>query len=506
MDADGTYDEESQAQAIKEQVVEWWETVERKGEKQVLVDAVSAGTWPYGQAELLARKYPEVAVAAIKIGIERALSGSVVDDMDIHVAPFLVSALEHVGTPEALEAAKMYMTKGKDTRLRLNAAKIVAEHDRGLATDAMLQAWSDVVEAGYDGWAREELIVFLVESRSASVLRILTTTVPDGPVRCTIGLIGALDLIRYDRYIVSEGEGTLPPEDFMAEAELFLIEALGDDRRDASSDASSIADRAAKRLGDSWPDKYVFDSSAAPYVKRRQAVQFKNTWLASNGRPPIPLPKRAEVDSLADSKVRPLVERSLHSTDQSERAKALNEIRSLGLPALRSVLDELEYGDAYAEHRPGLEEVAKRLSCTVRSVLVYGGGEQGAQITQAVRSLKGKTLTTQSLRIALNESLAGQGEETHYASFEIARDDDGTGIEIAVYFHPSTATEDWLSGATISVDLEGSNIMNGFGGSDSDVMTESYGPSSFKRAVHKVLDSDPREVFWIVYISVRERD
>ncbi|MCH7903080.1 MAG: hypothetical protein IH944_00775 [Armatimonadetes bacterium] len=515
MGGDGTYDAEAHARAERDLVKAWWADVQLKGERQVLIDGVkNGGRDAIAQAERLARAYPDVAVSAIEAGIANVIESADGDEGNLYSASRLVKVLGLIASDESFALARKYMITGANKEIRLAAAELVAVRDADSATQAMIAEWERVIADEDLDWGQSDLVDFLLETGRIDALELLAKARPLMSVDARIQFIDALGWIAPPYRTQTDEAPNLDPG-FEALTEKVIVELLRDEERDigtlsgynlhgreVSLRDARVSEYAAVRLAIIWPEKYPYSDAPSQFAKRSQAIRFRNTWRESVGLPQLPLPQKPDVGTLAYDVVRPLIDRALNGKTSASRSAALNALRAKGLPALGAVLDQLDNGDSYAERRNEIYDLAKRLSCSVRSVSVTGGGEEGRSIASRIMALEGRTLTSTALVAAINHAIADQKKETLRFRIELSRDGDGTGIDISVTFYSSHwYRSDSLPSVSSTVIIGSTSIHGSYGSGTSNLITDEYGPSEFKAAVHEAFDSDPRSVFWILFIS-----
>ena len=145
---------DEQTKAVKAAVEAWWKTAQGKGERQTLIDTVSAGTEDGSRdARWLLKKYPDAGVGPLIEGAKRAEGWT---------RGQYVRAIGAVSGDEALAFLREEMREGPFLGARVFAAQAVARHGHGAeAVAAMIAAWKQL-RPSLEGKAPE------IDSRSPS--------------------------------------------------------------------------------------------------------------------------------------------------------------------------------------------------------------------------------------------------------------------------------------------------------------------------------------------------
>ncbi len=118
----------------KKLVQDWWKEVQTKGEKQVLIEAVTAGNGnSVSQADRLIAKCPDAALDAIVKGAHAA--------SDEYVQEGLTSICGKLPGESAVPFLRDQMAHGKSLSVRLAAAGVLLNHDVPEAIPAMIAEW-----------------------------------------------------------------------------------------------------------------------------------------------------------------------------------------------------------------------------------------------------------------------------------------------------------------------------------------------------------------------------
>ncbi|MBI4559524.1 MAG: hypothetical protein HY706_18200 [Candidatus Hydrogenedentes bacterium] len=286
---------------VKRAILEWWAQFQGNGEKQVLIEATRTGQHDcIGQARQLAEKYPDVALDAIKEGLQR-ISEPIGAEPGSYRAAF-VGLVRLIPGPEADAFLLQQLNSGADLFSRVAAAEALHARGRPEAVPAMIHEWKEigVSRKGYEEhrpWLDPDvskLIRFLAGSGRVEAIGALTTESSRRRV------IFRTEIIRYLGYAlhgaVSTASRPASPDGAAVEQvrfspevveaiESFLISALDDAERTGGATASEsgpiyvrVCDDSAHSLAWCWPQKYAFDLIAQDDKRDRQIAAIKEAY------------------------------------------------------------------------------------------------------------------------------------------------------------------------------------------------------------------------------------
>lgn len=486
---------DGKAQSVKAQVKAWWAQFQKKGEKQSLIDGTAAGddNSPE-QADRLVEKYPDVALAAIVRGYNRA--------KDNWVRESLIRCATHIKGNAPVPFLLRQMKSGPSLGCRVTAAWGLRDRSRPEAVPAMMQEWKKVRD--YND-SIEQLIGFLASSGRSEAIQALGTNLRwrDVDVRLEVveafGGLNGMDENNWKKNaaVCTAVEDLLAAELDDTERRLGMAMGWGD----KSFDDPRICDIVGQILAPHLGKNYNFDKSV-PLAKRDlQRLELKNIWRKMRGLPPVSSPPRIVVPRVSDEVMKPLLTQIVNAeNDAAQKAIATVEARGLGaLPAVKEQLSRLE-----PKHpaRSRLTTLAKRLACTVRSIVLHPQSlPLDRRLSERLNALKGKPLTSKNfvgVMLAVTNHLpSGAGG----ISLSADRLGDDTGVTITVRLVRAKppkkgAEKEWSIRESVSVG-EGT-LLNAGGGS----MDYVYGKTSdayddLIKEVDKALQASPEEPFQV---------
>jgi hypothetical protein len=433
----------------------WWQDLQKKGEEQMLIEAVELGDRSSPpQACLLATRYPNTALEAITSGIRNAKGWWVHKEL---VA--IAAGLEGDGpVPLLLSVVK----RGPYLSSRLAAAVGLHRRGRPEGVAAMIREWSEPGEVDPAEFrAQEHLAEFLATCDDPEALRALSKGLHKHPVDIRSEVILALTwrrIIGYDRFRVgnsrcvgtmSSPENTRESPEAATAIEDLLVYALDDTGEDIGTSwfddrslpSPRVCDLAGHELAQRWPDRYDFNHEAPLVERNRMLVELKNVWRRDKGLAPLPLPQRPEIPSVPDEIVRPLLEHIVQSPTSKDR-EAINGLEDLGLkalPAVRALLDDMD-----EEHpaRPVIIELAVHLANTVREVTIDPDSvEPDHLLVEQIENLKERSLTPKRIADLLLAATQRLPPDATGVELHVDRMSDGTGIVLSVRLTRPTISE-----------------------------------------------------------------
>ena len=397
------------AEAVKQQVRAWWDEVQKKGEKQVLIEGVESGDENSpAQAERLLAKYPDAALAAITRGAPKAKAWA---------CQRLIELAAEIKGDTPVPFLTQQMKQGSCLVFRVAAARGLLTHKHPECLKAMIEEWKKLSLSRKSGDDREEnggveeLIGLLAGSGSAEAVYVLAEGLQKHPVDVKLSVVSAFGPTGNMSVFATGSGGSLAPANVKADdaswrtaVEDLLVGALDDDDRRLGMSATwggklfsdpRICDVASHVLWTRWPKKYTFDIAASPAVRDRQRVELKNTWRKQHGLSPLELPHPPQIRRMSDDELRPLWNAVLQAANEKERSKSASAIEARGLSALPAARKVLATVPVAAPSRPALEKLVGRLSVVVREVIVDVTVADEHPLAKTLKTLVGKPLTAE---------------------------------------------------------------------------------------------------------------
>jgi hypothetical protein len=277
---------DGEAEATRRKVVAWWESVQVRGEGEVLAEVVRAGDRnSITAAGSLVERHPEIALEALRAGAARTA--------ETWVRAALIELAGRVPGDEALAFLREQLSDGP-LSVRAKAAWALLCRDQADAVPAMIDAWHAIREP--DGGA--ELLGFLLGCRRVEAVRALAEDLPRRTVRLRAM---AIDTWTF-QYAMSHSQ-PVPAE--VEEAFQDLHAGLLNDREvlwgmSGSHSGKSICnprlcDLAADQLARRLERPELFDLEAGRGDRDRQCVEVANLCRARRGLPLLPLPDASAV-------------------------------------------------------------------------------------------------------------------------------------------------------------------------------------------------------------------
>jgi DNA-binding GntR family transcriptional regulator len=480
------------AAATKEKLKAWWAEFQKKGEKQMLVEAVEAGDPE--QASRLCRRYPDAALPALEKGIGNAKSAR--DRMA------LVGTVGELESKEATDFLLRELREGPSLHSRTVAAGLLWRRGRRDGVATMIEEWKKL-KPDAEGKGTEGLVEFLARCGQAEAVRALGDGLARRPVDHKLAVISAFGVTGAPLLGLPPGPGEPKPvaEKAVLDAvEELLVSALDDtDERDGVSGSWMGKSFKDPRMGDvaghvlsmRFEKKYAFDLSAFASARDRQRVECKNVWRKERGLPLVRLPERRPVTRLPDEELRPLLDRAAGA-----------ELEAKGLGALPAVVGRLESLGADDPARKALSEVASRLACTVSELTT--NREVAAPELSALdgRPFDAKALLATVLRLAGKLPPGTRG-------FKLVaeRDADLTGVQLRVDFVSRAAPQGgtpkgWSTTESVTVGKE--SVYGSLGSSTYEHGLKEEGRRNFLKAAAKAFAAPPRERFEVRISLVQE--
>ncbi|MGA3267428.1 MAG: hypothetical protein ABSE16_11465 [Verrucomicrobiota bacterium] len=271
----------------------WWAEFQQKGEKQMLIEAVSSPTEDApAQADMLCRRYPDAAVQTLERGIQATTND--------WIRPQLVQRFAFIEDPRVVAFLNNEMTDSPVLKSRVGATSQLQRLRKGDPTAAMIQEWQELKARSFNsGDAEERVLEFLVNADSPAAIRGLGSGIRQSPVATRLDVVEAVGGQSYWFYTGS----TNSPATWAAIEEL-LVHELEDTETEMGFSGSingkdyddlRVCDMAGRLLAEHWTNRYAFDLSASLKVRDRQCIQCINIWRQAHALPLLPPPREPSV-------------------------------------------------------------------------------------------------------------------------------------------------------------------------------------------------------------------
>jgi hypothetical protein len=277
--------------ATRQAAEAWWAGVQKKGEQQMLIDAiVSPGDYDApAEARLLRQRFPDVAAAALIKGIRAATNAS--------VCAGFIRELATLDQETGTEFLKEELERGPFLESRAAAAFGLRHRAKDLAIDAMIREWQKLPNEISNEDSQWELVAeFLGTCDSARGVTALADGLQKRSPEVKFKVVDVLS----DRNNWCFYYTNLPPSTETVDAmEKCLVSELDDtDERfgysgginDTTFCAPRICDMVAWHLAKRWPARYTFDISASLKSRDRQCLDAMNIWRTGHGLTALPIP------------------------------------------------------------------------------------------------------------------------------------------------------------------------------------------------------------------------
>lgn len=271
---------------VRQDAETWWAEIQRKGERQTLIDATVAGAAP-GQARLLCERYPEAAPAALMRGISASRTPwSRAQELG------LLAAFSGPGVEQFLHHE---LREGPFMEGRVVAAAVLRDRGKPEATEVMIEAWKNYQGRSFDSENGAGLVMqFLAQSDSPAAIDALSRNMFERSAQEQLQLVQNVGG-------VYGGKNRSPAT--LNAVEKFLVAALPDAEETGiagtieakSLNGSRICDLAGFYLTKNWPDRYDFDLAASRKVRDRQRLECQNVWRKANHLAELRLPQTQTV-------------------------------------------------------------------------------------------------------------------------------------------------------------------------------------------------------------------
>ena len=334
---------DGQASAARKAAETWWAEFQRKGEQEMLIEALaSPGDDAPAQAKILRQRYPQVAAAAIIRGAQAATNA--------WIRVPLVEETATLDEPQVTAFLRGELTNGPFLEARVAAAHSLLGRAKDEAVQAMIHEW-EINRSQKPGDPDDlgEVAGFLAGADSVPAIQALGKDLRQRPVDIRMQVMESIG-DGYDYY----HETVKPSPAALNAIEDFLITELEDqeERMGASGTRNGksysdprMCDMAGLFLNDRWPERYNFDLSASRLTRDRQRVECQNVWRRAHDLPALPLPVRP-------AQVRP---------EQATQVTAIQWVEGSAKPSVRFAAKM----EAFKNRSPDAKQLAALLASFV---------------------------------------------------------------------------------------------------------------------------------------------
>ena len=254
----------------------WWTEFQKKGERQMLIEGVTAGGEDApSQAALLRDHFPDIASPILIQGAQT--------ETNSRIRVELIDELSEITNHATIAFFREEMTNGLTLESKVAAAQALLKHDEYAAVSAMIQEWQSLDTANPtqdDDHGEDRIIEFLARSDSAMAISTLASNLSQTARQPT--KLKVVEALGDSGNWVSEENTNTPPSGAMEAAERVLVAAIDDtEERSGMGRARGskylsdprICDVACWLLSERWPDRYSFDVSKSLKSRDRQRVE-----------------------------------------------------------------------------------------------------------------------------------------------------------------------------------------------------------------------------------------
>jgi hypothetical protein len=485
--------------ATREAARAWWSEIQKKGEKQVLLEAAEKGD--LDQARRLLDRHPDLALAALTKALAAAKEGG--------PSVYLIQMIGEI-PGEASTAVLVEALKSPDSLIA--AAKELLARGRPEPLPALLRAWTtpQLVRPDVPSFRHpnQALAAVLIATRDADAIRTIAKSFPDRSREDRRGVIQSLalpdDILSHFAERARAAGVSAERETAAQAAEEDLLAAALDDttlneNMSMSSPTLSITDPrmcdlAAHVLSTRWPERYRFNVSGDRRSLNRELVDVRNAWRKTRGLAPLTAEPKKEVVPLDAVTIDPLVDALLRGDAGSEEA-----LFAKGAPALKAAHARWAKLEKSNARRAALEDVVRRLGRVVSDVEAKPLKDADA-LNALVGGLGGTPLDAESLKRFLEKACAGLPKGVAGFRLIVERDASLTGIRVLLEWVTErvprgSGVPGWTADERVSLDKE--DLLNSGGSFRENYATTNEGFEDLRDPVTKVLASAPAMTFSI---------
>lgn len=449
--------------SIKHDVSNWYERLQQKGEKTVLLEETAAGGARATQlAASLVKKYPDDALPALINGIGKT-------DNPWQRAE-LVRWIGEIQGDEPISFLLKELKNGPKRSSRLVAALALHERGREEAVAAMIAEWNRPYDEKIDdySWREEDLISFLASCGQVEAIKALGHNWSEQPAGIRLEIVSAFGTSDSKRVLSYGTGGTLRAGEsspdkrspkLRAAMLKLLLAALDDtDERtgmfgmwgNESFPDPRICDVAGHVLHNIDATRYAFDLSASQRKRDRARFVLKNALRQELGLAAVPIPASRTNKPVPDEIVGPLLARFETATGEL-KAESESKILQLGLGAFAPVVKQRDQLSVDDPQRPQLERLARRLSLLVVDVEV---AEKSLPLEPALAKelaeWKGKPLEIKAFQELVSKLTDNLPEEGRGLRLAAVRDAAGDGVTVRLDLLNRKRTADVAHGTSVT--------------------------------------------------------
>lgn len=459
----------------------WWSSFEKAGEEEAYCTIARQGDAEgEGAARVVMERWPH-RVADVVEGAKQSENK--------HYRGALIELVSRQDAPVVDDFLKKELHRGPYIAARVMAARALLDRDDESGVGVFMAAWRNIAVPGEaqepdvpEGVADFDMHLANVDAQRAIAEFLLGSGRIEAIERVGDGLLEQAPSVRRavlnafvfngrGGFIERTGPETLPAVDRALERVLGSLLAddlvlrglytsfsMGEESVELRS--PTLATRAACELVNSWPETYSFDPKGTSRVLHERVIELRNTWRQRQGLEPLPVTPRTSVRT-QDPEVERAVRRLVDSEDDDERRALVAKITDAGVGALPWVWDALA----------GLPEVHSS-----RNFLVMIADTLGRRIGEAhvkawkrlplhdnVDELRSGEVTGAGLVGLIVHALDHLPDKCGTIDLHAERGGDGEGIFLQVELTPSYDDPDGLVRSSLSVSIDGRNVMNSSG-------------------------------------------
>jgi hypothetical protein len=447
-----------EARTVKKQIQDWYRELQKKGARQLLVEATSRGDEDsLKQAELLVEQFPDQALDAIVRGVRAAnrswiraklvtAAGKIKGDA---ATAFLLS--ESKDSPSRytrLAAAQALHSRGQPE----GVAAMIAEWKSGRPTAPLRAGTAPDDDDPFGDGTLAAVARFLVDSGKIEAIRALGSGLDKRPSELRMAVLSAFGRFGDMAFVFNGGnlwfspefsqyyKPTVESEKLRSAIEELLIAELDDTEQQIglfggfygkSYHVPRLCDFAGVVLAGGAPDKYKFDVSPSQAQRDKGRIEIINKWRKAHGQTPLTLPTRPAGPAVDVKQLRPLIDEWLR-LPEDKRAGTEIRIQRLGLGALPEILKRMGTTESKAD-RAALERLSQRVACiVVRIETADVSVKPDAALAKRLAAMKGEPLDPAELVDIIKSLMKNLPSGVHGLCFTLTRCDDGTGIAVSV--------------------------------------------------------------------------
>jgi hypothetical protein len=408
----------------KERAEKWWREFQKKGEKQVLIEAARRGDHDsYSNAERLVKKFPEAAFEPLREGIRAAKEEGIRSN--------LLYYLRKV-KDDRVVAFLREQAMGPFLCARVNAIEGLLEREQEEAVALLVAEWMkrDPEKADRDDQrGLERLQDALARCGKEKAIAALVTKWKKIPLEWRQRILERLRDADKD----FAGKPFTPAA--VKAVEDLLVSCLSDreegDRRQRTCDVA--ANVLAVRLG----NPNLFDFANPLSVRNRRIIEVENVWRKKQGLKLLCLPEAERIPPVPDSIIAPLLKTLVESSTGQAQRDAGDKVERLGLGALPRVRKELLSLPKDHPARDAVSKLANRLACIVSEVRFSDDSvARPDNMRKAAELLKNQPLSEKAfveLLVAIHKLVPAESGGMVIA---LDRDGDDTGIQLEIRVLP----------------------------------------------------------------------